>query len=80
MSNQDKKEQAINPQPEYQEPSEAASPGADESRIGGQALDTNAPDATGNQTADPQVPGNRAEGEGVEGGGEGTGAKAGEYS
>lgn len=67
MSEQDKKEQAINPQPERDEPSATPAPEADESRIGGQA-------------AGVQVPGNRAEGEGVEEGGEGTGAKAGEYS
>ncbi|HEX8473766.1 MAG TPA: hypothetical protein VF666_07005 [Pyrinomonadaceae bacterium] len=77
MSEQDKKEQAINPQPEYQEPSAASAPEADESRIGGQAVVNS--QVTDNQT-DPQVPGNRAEGEGVEQTGEGTGAKAGEYS
>ncbi|HYO62753.1 MAG TPA: hypothetical protein VER08_03770 [Pyrinomonadaceae bacterium] len=38
MSTEEKKDQAINPQPEYDEPSEpAARPEQDESRIGGQA-------------------------------------------
>lgn len=77
MSEQDKKEQAINPQPERNEPSDAGAPETDESRIGGQAAGQDAPD---NLSAGVQVPGNRAEGEGVEQGGEGTGAKAGEYS
>ena len=44
MSTEDKKEQAINPQPEYDEPSEpAARPEQDESRIGGQALGDSSP-------------------------------------
>ncbi|HYP53555.1 MAG TPA: hypothetical protein VEQ42_08445 [Pyrinomonadaceae bacterium] len=38
MSTEEKKEQAVNPQPEYDEPSDApARPEQDESRIGGQA-------------------------------------------
>jgi uncharacterized protein YcfJ len=63
MSTEDKKEQAINPQPEYEEPSPTnQSPEQDESRIGGQAA------------------GHGSSGQDEEQTGEGTGARAGEYS
>jgi hypothetical protein len=62
MSTQDKKEQAINPQPERDEPDTSTPrPEADESRIGGQAA---------GQTSGGED----------ERTGEGTGARAGEYS
>ena len=63
MSTEDKKEQAINPQPERNEPSPTnESPEQDESRIGGQAR------------------GHESAGQEDERTGEGTGARAGEYS
>ena len=67
MSEQDKAAQAINPDPEYQEPNTPKAPEQDESRIGGQAVGhgTNTSEAGTTET---------------ERTGEGTGAKAGEYS
>jgi hypothetical protein len=68
MSTEDKKEQAINPQPEYDEPSAPSRrPEDDESRIGGQAADAGSASAA-------DTPENEDERTG-----EGTGARAGEY-
>lgn len=66
MSEQDKAEQAINPQPEYDAPSKPNAPEQDESRIAGQAAG--------------QGPGSDSPTSDDERTGEGTGAKAGEYS